>query len=204
MGRIPATAHMISAMITNPQPEVTLTAGTTFNIRVQISHLRAGNFVNPTTNYYTAPQDLDGNGDIIGHCHVIIQDIGSLQSTVPPDPTRFAFFKGINDDGNGQGLLQATVEGGLPAGVYRVCTMIAAQNHQPVAMSVAQRGAQDDCTKFEVVENQGGGGDSTPGNQQHGDQTDQDQRGNSGPGTSSRGRGRFFGKPSQRWQRGPF
>ncbi|KAH6957472.1 hypothetical protein DER45DRAFT_465497, partial [Fusarium avenaceum] len=150
MGNIPATSNMISAMITNPQPGVTLQAGSTFNIEVQTSHLAAGNFVNPTTQYYTAPQDLDSKGDIIGHCHVTVQDIGQLQSTTPPDPSQFVFFKGIDDDGNGQGLLSATVEGGLPAGVYRVCTMIAAQNHQPVTMPVAQRGAQDDCTKFEV------------------------------------------------------
>jgi hypothetical protein len=36
--------------------------------------------------------------------------------------------------------------------------MIAARNHQPVNMPVAQRGAQDDCTKFEVVAEQGGQG----------------------------------------------
>lgn len=138
-------------MIANPLSGATVPAGTTFNISVQTAHLDAGFFVNPTTNYYTAPQDLNSNGDIIGHCHVTIQDIGSLQSTTPPDPTTFAFFKGIDDAGNGQGLLQAVVTGGLPVGVYRVCTMIAARNHQPVNMPVAQRGAQDDCNKFQVV-----------------------------------------------------
>jgi hypothetical protein len=164
MGKIPAVENMISAMITNPQPGKTVPADTTFNISFQISHLRAGNFVNPTTNYYTAPQDLDSNGDVVGHCHITVQEIGSLQSTTPPDPTTFAFFKGIDDAGNGRGLLQAIVTDGLPAGVYRVCTMIAAQNHQPVAMPVAQRGAQDDCTKFEVVAQDGNGGGNGRGN----------------------------------------
>ncbi|KZL77138.1 ribosomal protein S17 [Colletotrichum tofieldiae] len=158
MGKIPAQKNMISAIITNPQPGTKLQASTTFNVSVQTTHLKAGVFVNPTTNYYTAPQDLDGAGDIIGHCHVTIQDIGSMDSTTPPDPSKFAFFKGIDDAGNGKGLLQATVSGGLPAGTYRVCTMIAAANHQPVAMPVAQRGAQDDCTKFEVGGGGGGGG----------------------------------------------
>ncbi|KFY93770.1 hypothetical protein V500_03542 [Pseudogymnoascus sp. VKM F-4518 (FW-2643)] len=100
-------------------------------------HLKAGFFVNPTTNYYTALQDLDDNGDVIGHCHITVQDIGELKSTTPPDPTKFAFFKGIDDAGNGQGHLQAVVEGGLLAGVYRAYTMIAARNHQPVNMPVA-------------------------------------------------------------------
>ncbi|KAF4471267.1 fungal transcriptional regulatory [Fusarium albosuccineum] len=208
MGKIPATSNMVSAMITSPQAGEPLTAGTTFNVEVQTTHLRAGNFVNPTTNYYTAPQDLDQNGDIIGHCHVTIQDIGSLKSTVPPDPSRFAFFKGIDDDGNGQGLLQAVVEGGLPAGVYRVCTMIAAQNHQPVTMPVAQRGAQDDCTKFEVVDGQGGGGGAaTPGNQnqQNGTPTGQAPAAGSQPargGFGGRGRGKGFRRPGQRGQQG--
>ena len=163
-------------MITNPKLGSKIPADTTFNISVQTAHLKAGNFVNPTTNYYTAPQDLD-NGDIIGHCHVTVQDIGSLDSTTPPDPSKFAFFKGIDDAGNGRGLLQAVVEGGLPPGVYRVCTMIAAQNHQPVAMPVAQRGAQDDCTKFEVVA-EAGSGPSTSPNRKNGDMTqNQDEEG---------------------------
>lgn len=157
MGRIPAVSNMISAIITNPQSGSQVPSDQTFNISVQTMNLNAGNFVNPTTNYYTAPQDLDDAGNIIGHCHVTVQDIGTLDSTTPPDPTTFAFFKGIDDAGNGQGLLQAVIEGGLPSGTYRVCTMIAAQNHQPVAMPVAQRGAQDDCNKFEVVARAGSG-----------------------------------------------
>jgi hypothetical protein len=156
MGKIPAAKNMISAMIVNPQPGDQITAGETFNISVQTVHLDAGFFVNPTTNYYTAPQNLNKDGDIIGHCHVTVQEIGSFKSTNPPDPVTFAFFKGIDDAGNGQGLLQAVVTDGLPAGIYRVCTMIAARNHQPVNMPVAQRGAQDDCTKFQVVDAAGG------------------------------------------------
>ncbi|KAH7146760.1 hypothetical protein B0J13DRAFT_473598 [Dactylonectria estremocensis] len=188
MGRIPAVTNMISAMITNPKPGVTIKAGTTFNIQVQTSHLHAGVFTNPTTNYYTAPQNLDSNGDIIGHCHVTVQDIGSLKSTTPPDPSRFAFFKGIDDAGNGKGLLQAVVDGGLPAGVYRVCTMIAAANHQPVNMPVAQRGAQDDCTKFVVVANNQKGANTAT--RSAGSQVN--QGGTQGKGTGSKGRVKSF------------
>ncbi|KAG7290158.1 hypothetical protein NEMBOFW57_000155 [Staphylotrichum longicolle] len=150
LGRIPATTNMISTIITSPQPGDRLSANTTFTVSIQTRHLRAGYLVNPSTNYYTAPQDLDENGDIIGHCHISIQEIGSLRTVVVPDPTKFAFFKGVDDEGDGKGGLKAEVTGGLPEGVYRVCTMVAARNHQPVAMPVAQRGAQDDCTKFEV------------------------------------------------------
>ncbi|KAI5926238.1 hypothetical protein F4810DRAFT_586476 [Camillea tinctor] len=167
MGKIPAVSNMISTIITNPKPGDQLTSDTTFNVSIQATHLNAGHFVNPTTNYYTAPQDLGSNGDIIGHCHITVQDIGSMDATTPPDPSKFAFFKGIDDDGNGRGLLQATVDGGLPAGTYRVCTLMGAENHQPVIMPIAQRGAQDDCTKFTVVAKKGGA--STSKNQKNGD-----------------------------------
>lgn len=142
---------MISAIIISPKPGQVIEANTTFNVAVQTRNLNAGHFVNPTTNYYSAPQDLDEQGNVIGHCHITIQEIGDFETTTPPDPSVFAHFKGIDDAGNGRGLLTHEVTGGLGPGVYRVCTMIAAQNHQPVNMPVAQRGAQDDCTKFEIL-----------------------------------------------------
>ena len=150
MGDIPSKANMISAVITNPSTGETVAAETTFDVTVQIQNLVAGSFTNAQLTYYSAPQALQG-GKVVGHTHVTIQDMGnSLNPTQPLNPTVFAFFKGINDDGNGNGLLSATVTGGLPAGNYRICTMTSSSNHQPVLMPVAQRGAQDDCTKFVV------------------------------------------------------
>lgn len=151
MGKIPATNRMISSIIQNPQPGQTIQENETFDIVVNTQNLAAGSFTNPQETYYSAPQDLDGQGRIIGHTHVTVQDLGNdLTPNNPPDAQQFVFFKGINDAGNGQGILSATVTGGLPAGNYRVCTMTGASNHQPVLMPVAQRGAQDDCTKFTV------------------------------------------------------
>lgn len=115
-----------------------------------MSNLVAGSFTNADATYFAAPQFLQG-GQVVGHTHVTVQDLGnSLNPTQALDATQFAFFKGINDAGNGKGLLQAVVTGGLPAGNYRVCTMASASNHQPVIMPVAQRGTADDCTKFVV------------------------------------------------------
>jgi hypothetical protein len=151
MGKIPSTANMISAIVVSPKPAENIAASTTFTISVQMKGLTAGSFTNAAATYYSAPQDLASNGQIIGHTHVTVQDLGnSLQPSSPPDPVQFAFFKGINDAGNGNGLLSATVTGGLPAGNYRVCSMTSSSNHQPVLMPVAQRGAQDDCQKFTV------------------------------------------------------
>jgi hypothetical protein len=149
MGDIPSTQNMISSIILNPPNGGNIAADQTFNIDLQLQGLVAGSFTNAQATYYAAPQALQG-GQIVGHTHVTVQAMGSANPSTPLDPTKFAFFKGINDAGNGKGLLSATVTGGLPAGIYRVCTMASASNHQPVLMPVAQRGAQDDCNKFTV------------------------------------------------------
>jgi hypothetical protein len=152
MGDIPAKTAMISSIILfPPSGSKTIESDTTFNITVQVENLVAGSFTNADATYYAAPQTLSG-GKVVGHTHVTVQDLGaSLNPTSPLDPTQFSFFKGINDAGNGEGLLSATVTGGLPAGNYRVCTLTSASNHQPVLMPVAQRGSSDDCTKFTVI-----------------------------------------------------
>lgn len=161
MGDMPASTNMISTIITNPGPGQDIAPNTDFSINVQITNLVAGTFTNPTTTYYAAPQTLEG-GNIVGHTHVTVQALTSLDTPTPPDPAIFQFFKGINDAGNGQGALSAAVAGGLPSGIYRVCTIVAASNHQPVLMPVAQRGGQDDCQKFTV--GQGGGSGSSASN----------------------------------------
>ena len=167
MGDIPATTNMVSTIITNPGPGDNLAANQDFNVKLQVANLNAGKFTNPDVTYYSAPQQLDPNNkNIIGHVHVTIQTLGdNLAPQAAPDATTFVFFKGIDDAGDGNGGLQAAVAGGLPAGNYRVCTMSSAANHQPVTMPVAQRGAQDDCTKFTVGGNGGaaGGGNANGG-----------------------------------------
>ena len=154
MGQIPPQTNMVSSIITNPTPGQDIDAQTGFDVTVQTANLQAGTFTNPDDTYYSAPQTIKNNM-VVGHTHVTIQPMDSMTQTTALDATDFVFFKGINDAGNGKGLLTATVDKGLPAGTYRVCTMAGAANHQPVLMPVAQRGAQDDCTKFTV--GQGGG-----------------------------------------------
>lgn len=117
MGDIPAKTKMISSIIVSPQSAQTIPANQNFTISVQTQNLQAGSFTNADATYYAAPQQLNSQGQVIGHTHVTVQDLGqSLNPTQAPDPTQFAFFKGINDDGNGKGLLSAVVAGGLPAG----------------------------------------------------------------------------------------
>ena len=114
-----------------------------------INNLQTGNFVNANSNYYSAPQQVNAQGDIIGHSHVVIQALESLDQTTPLDPTVFAFFKGINGAAV-NGIITADATAGLPAGVYRMSSINAAANHQPVLVAVAQHGSLDDTVYFTV------------------------------------------------------
>ena len=151
MGKIPAATRMVSSIITKPQPGDRIVANTTFDILIQTRNMHVGFQTNPAASYYAGPQDLDEDGLVIGHSHIVIEELDSLGPLAAPDPLDFVFFRGINDMGDGKGLLRAQVTGGLRDGVYRACTMIAARNHQPVVMPIAQRGAQNDCARFVVV-----------------------------------------------------
>lgn len=178
MGQLPGTGNMVSTLIINPKDGDTIPANQDMTIEVRINNIAAGTFTNPANTYYAAPQALDGGGNIIGHCHVTVQDTGAnMNPQQPLDATQFVFFKGINTPPNDQGLLTAAVDGGLPEGNYRLCTMTAAANHQPVLMPVAQRGSQDDCIRFQVAGN-GGGDNNSGGNNKNGGNND----GNNGGG----------------------
>lgn len=120
-----------------------------FTVQMKILNLITGNFVNAQSNYYSAPQQVNDQGILIGHSHVTIQAIPDLQTTEPVDPTRFSFFKGFNDAAQND-ILTATVTNGLPAGVYRMCSINTAANHQVALVSNAQHGALEDCSYFTV------------------------------------------------------
>jgi len=115
--------------------------------------MNTGFFDDPAKEYYQFPQTLDKDGFIQGHSHVTIQKLDGEDNV--PDARVFAFFKGLNDRAV-NGILSVVVgsdkKEGLDPGYYRVCTMTASFGHQPTLMPVAQRGAQDDCTRFTVKE----------------------------------------------------
>ena len=78
MGKIPATQQMVSTVILNPQNGDEVQAEQTFDIQVQIANMELGSFTNADTTYYSAPQDLNGQGQIIGHTHVTVQDLSLI------------------------------------------------------------------------------------------------------------------------------
>lgn len=120
-----------------------------FTVQMKIINMQTGNFVNANANYYAAPQQVNGDGIVIGHSHVVIEKLPSLQTTEPLDPTTFAFFKGLNNVAAND-ILTADVTSGLAAGVYRICSINTASNHQPALVSNAQHGSLDDCSYFTV------------------------------------------------------
>jgi hypothetical protein len=149
MGQIPSTSSQPSTKFTSPKNLDTLTANQTFTITLAIGGIETGNFVNPDTNYFAAPQQLNSQGLVIGHSHVVIESLDSLTQTTRTDPTKFAFFKGLNAAAV-NGVLNATVQGGLPEGFYRLASITTSANHVPVLGPVAQHGAFDDAVYVSV------------------------------------------------------
>ena len=143
MGVIVAKAKMPSAKIISPQNLSNVKTNTTINFQIAVANMETGNFVNANTNFMGAPQQVNGNGIIKGHSHVVIERLTSLDQKTPTNPTDFVFFKGLNDVAQ-NGILTTTVPGGLPAGTYRIATINSSSNHQPALVAVAQRGALDD------------------------------------------------------------
>jgi len=149
MGSIPSVNNMPSAKFVFPANGATIPANVPFNISMAVSNLETGNFVNAQQNYFAAPQQLNAQGQIVGHSHVVVEALSSLGQTTPTDPTKFAFFKGLNSAAVG-GILTADVTTGLPAGTYKVSSINTAANHQPALVPVAQHGSLDDVAYFTV------------------------------------------------------
>ncbi|KAH7912983.1 hypothetical protein BJ138DRAFT_1124720 [Hygrophoropsis aurantiaca] len=152
MGAIPSTSNMPSAKFVSPANMDVVPANTTFQVTLAIKGIETGFFVNADTNYFAAPQQVDStSGQIKGHSHIVIEALSSLSQTTPTDPTKFAFFLGLNSKADGKGQLYANVTGGLPEGAYKMSTINTAMNHQPVLVPVAQHGSLDDAIYFTVV-----------------------------------------------------
>jgi len=149
MGVIASSSNMPSSKFAFPKNFDTIKSNTPFTVSMNIQHLETGNFVNAASNYYAAPQQVNAAGDVIGHSHFVIEEIESLSATNVTDPTHFAFFKGVNEVAQ-NGVLTADVTAGLPAGFYKMSSINAAANHQPVLVAIAQHGGLDDCVYFTV------------------------------------------------------
>lgn len=149
MGIIAATTNMPSSKFVFPTNGAVIQENTAFTIQMAIQNLETGNFVNANQNYFAAPQQVNSAGNVVGHSHVVIDFLDSLNQTTPTNPTRFAFFKGLNDAAV-NGVLTADVTQGLPAGAYRLASINTAANHQPVLVAIAQHGGLDDMVYVSI------------------------------------------------------
>jgi len=147
MGMLPSTANMPSSKFVFPKNGAVLSANVGFTIEMAINNLQTGSFVNSLTNYMSAPQTLNSEGNIIGHSHFVIEAIASLDDTTPTDPRKFAFFKGVTQPAE-DGVLKVNVDHGLPAGTYRLASINSASNHQPVLVPVVRHGFLNDMVYF--------------------------------------------------------
>jgi len=147
IGSIPTSDLMPSAKFVNPPNNAVIAANTAFSAQLRIVNLQTGSFTNAQKTYFAAPQQLNPQGVIIGHTHIVVESLTSLQQTDPTDPQKFFFFKGVNDAAVG-GISTAALTAGVPPGAYRMCSINTSSNHVPIIGPIAQHGSFDDCTYF--------------------------------------------------------
>jgi hypothetical protein len=163
MGVIASTSNMPSGKFVSPVNGQDIAPNTAFTISMAIQNLETGNFVNADQNYYSAPQQVNAQGDIIGHTHFTVSAVANFQDTKPQNPSTFAFFKGVNGAAV-NGVVSEPVTAGLPTGVYRLCSINTDANHAPCLVAVAQHGTLDDCVYFSVGGAGSGGNPFAGGN----------------------------------------
>ncbi|KAL5478864.1 hypothetical protein ACEPAI_2141 [Sanghuangporus weigelae] len=149
MGVIAARTNMPSSKFVFPKNGDTIKANSPFTVQMAVNNLETGNFANEETNYLAAPQQVNAQGNIIGHSRFVIEQLDSLDQTTPTDPNRFTFNKGISAPAV-NGVLSANITTGIPAGFYRLTSFNSAANQQPALVAVAQHGSLDDTVYFTV------------------------------------------------------
>ena len=144
-GLIPPNNKMPSTLIISPPSNANLTSSTGFQIKLLTTNFQGGlPLTDLNAKHLTQPQLLSSNNEIMGFIKIVIQPI-SGQSV--PDAKTVSFFKqlGVNNEIT---VNKNEIE---TKGVHRICTMLSSSSGQPVIMPVAQRGAQDDCIRVNII-----------------------------------------------------
>ncbi|PHH88754.1 hypothetical protein CDD83_7086 [Cordyceps sp. RAO-2017] len=150
----------VSTIIHHPLPGQELTADTTFDVDVSVRNLLLTDGVSADAAW--SEQRVDGEtGQIIGHVQLVIERVprddespfsGELSVVYFMQLTRchMAAVAGVGLVAH-TNRLSVRINGGLDKpGRYRVCTVAAAENQQPVTLPPVRRGSPDDCTWFSV------------------------------------------------------
>ena len=65
---------MVSTVVISPKHNENIPdANQDFDVVLAVDNLAAGQFTNPDATYYSAPQQLNDQGLILGHSHITIQ-----------------------------------------------------------------------------------------------------------------------------------
>ncbi|KAJ7143203.1 hypothetical protein C8R43DRAFT_579147 [Mycena crocata] len=150
MGMLPAATRMPSSKFTYPRNGDIIAPNAPLTIGLATSNYAAGFATNAATTYQSAPQELDSNGFVKGHPLIVIEKFSDPDDSVPTDPQRFVLFKGIATAADSTGVVTTAIDG-LPAGFYRLSSLITTANSVPVVSPLLQRGSMDDTIFFTVV-----------------------------------------------------
>jgi len=150
IGAIPSVDNMPSSKFIFPPNFAAVKANETFTVKIAINHLETGWFTNADSTYMAAPIIVNADGDVMGHAHIVVEQLTGFGQTTPTDPRTFTFFKALNDP-SVDGVSSIDIAGGLPAGYYRIATFHTGANHQPIAPPIAQRGVMEDMVYFSVI-----------------------------------------------------
>jgi len=148
-GVIPSQDNMPSAKFIFPPNFAAVTKNQTFTIQIAINHLETGWFTNSFESYFAAPVQVNADGDVIGHSHVVIQKLTGFGQTTPLDPKTFVFATVITTAAV-NGVLSVNAPA-LDVGFYRIATFHSAANHQPIAVPIPRHGAMGDMVYFSVL-----------------------------------------------------
>ncbi|CAH7681689.1 hypothetical protein PPACK8108_LOCUS14329 [Phakopsora pachyrhizi] len=144
MGMLANQDHLPSCKFVVPKNMDTIKADTTFRVDIAMRNLVIGVFTNPAKAFMSAPAQIDReSGALLGHSHLVITALDSINSTSVADPLAFFFFKGI-DDATRNGIVSVEVKDGLPKGHWKFATINTASNHQPIGATLAQHAQFDD------------------------------------------------------------
>ncbi|CAG8455760.1 14600_t:CDS:1, partial [Racocetra fulgida] len=151
IGSVPSSDHFASVLITKPDNNCVIPFNKSFIIEFKYTNFEAGQFSNKDTEFLKFPQEINTNGDIIGHFHITIQKIPSKNNV--PDPKTFAFFTPLNYPPNSTFTYQVPIPGLADEGIYRACTYTTSRAHAGVNLASGDRGPIDDCIRFQVCKN---------------------------------------------------
>ena len=141
IGLLPSSNNIPSVKILNPKNGDIIPSGSPFTVSLGSKNF-AGTFsTSAIQTYMTAPQQLDPQGNVMGHFHLSIEKLSSFNQTTPTDPSVFAVSRGIFNNPPSSEIPADLLEPGL----YRAMVSLHTANHSPVMLPIAEHGGTDDA-----------------------------------------------------------